>query len=558
MYKLFLCLRYLRKLLMAYFAVLAVALCVAMMLIVISVMNGFLDKIERAAKGLAGDVVISGGGYGALRHYDEFIEELKTAVPQVNAASPFIRTGGMIRLPRTDYRHIIQISGIALPGRARTTDFENGLFVQKDWEDPSFDPPVDRILQTLEAHTRETQAILQREGGDNPSDLPPEKASLCKRIGEALFRQESAARRLRRARPYQGPLRDLWSKINVLRTQVGDADSPELDDLLEELRQLEEESGLDGPANRAILGLGQNDMSFRTPQGETIRVVGPGEKVVLTLIPLGGLASAMDITPNTAGFTVVDDCSTDVHPIDSNTVYIPFHTLQRLNNMAAEYDPEDPTRIVSPARCDQIHVKMKDDFAHGEALLEARAAVRLCFEDFIRRHPDTAVRTSVLTWREYQGSFVGPIEQQRTLTVIMFSIISLVSVVLIFVILYMIVYQKTRDIGVLKAIGASSAGVSGIFLGYGASIGLVGSILGTTGGYYFVRYINEIQDAVDRWFGFRVWSREVFMFERIPSQVSVSSVVLIVIGAIVAGLLGALIPAVQAARKQPVEALRYE
>ena len=60
MYKLFLCLRYLRSRVIAYFAVLAVALCVAMMLIVISVMNGFLDKIERAAKGLFGPVVHPG------------------------------------------------------------------------------------------------------------------------------------------------------------------------------------------------------------------------------------------------------------------------------------------------------------------------------------------------------------------------------------------------------------------------------------------------------------------------------------------------------------------
>ena len=61
MYKLFLCLRYLRSRIIAYFAVLGVALCVAMMLIVVSVMNGFLDRVEKAAKGLFGDIVISPG-----------------------------------------------------------------------------------------------------------------------------------------------------------------------------------------------------------------------------------------------------------------------------------------------------------------------------------------------------------------------------------------------------------------------------------------------------------------------------------------------------------------
>jgi lipoprotein-releasing system permease protein len=100
--------------------------------------------------------------------------------------------------------------------------------------------------------------------------------------------------------------------------------------------------------------------------------------------------------------------------------------------------------------------------------------------------------------------------------------------------------------------------VAQIFLAYGAAIGLVGSILGTVGGYYFVRYINPIQDAVDRWFAFRVWDREFFMFEKIPNEVDALPALLIVAGAIIAGLVGALIPALRAARMQPVEALRYE
>jgi lipoprotein-releasing system permease protein len=168
------------------------------------------------------------------------------------------------------------------------------------------------------------------------------------------------------------------------------------------------------------------------------------------------------------------------------------------------------------------------------------------------------IDVSVETWRQRQAKVIAPIQQQRTLVVIMFGIISMVSVVLIFVIFYTIVVQKTRDIGVMKAVGASDGGVALIFLTYGAAIGLVGSILGCIGGYYFVRYINPIQDALDTWFGFRVWSREWFLFEEIPNQVAPTTALAIAIGAIAAGLAGAIIPAVRAARMQPVEALRYE
>ena len=85
MYKLFLCLKYLRKRVLAYFAMLAVTLCVFMMLVAVSVMNGFVDKIERAAKGLFGDIVISSPSLGGLSHYDEFSRYVTEHVDAVEA-----------------------------------------------------------------------------------------------------------------------------------------------------------------------------------------------------------------------------------------------------------------------------------------------------------------------------------------------------------------------------------------------------------------------------------------------------------------------------------------
>jgi len=122
----------------------------------------------------------------------------------------------------------------------------------------------------------------------------------------------------------------------------------------------------------------------------------------------------------------------------------------------------------------------------------------------------------------------------------------------------MIVFQKTKDIGVLMAVGASSGGVAQIFLAYGAAVGLVGSIMGIILGAIFVRNINPIQDWLDDTFGFRVWSREWFLFEKIPNEVDWTAALFIVVAAIIAGLVGALMPAIRAARMQPVEALRYE
>ena len=214
-----------------------------------------------------------------------------------------------------------------------------------------------------------------------------------------------------------------------------------------------------------------------------------------------------------------------------------------------------------PPRCNRVLIKVRPEDAGRAKLDRVRAKVARVWEDFSRRDPSVREEGSdanVLTWRQWLADFVGQVESQRTLVVIMFAIISLVAIVLIFVIFYMIVMQKTRDIGVLKAIGASQGGVAAIFLAYGAAIGLVGSVIGTVIGCAFVRNINAIADALSDWFGFQVWRKEYFLFERIPNEVDPTAAGMIVLGAMIAGLLGALIPAIRAAGMQPVEALRYE
>ncbi len=581
MYKFFLCLRYLRSRPIGFFAIIAVALCVAMMLIVTSVMNGFLDKIEIAAKGLFGDIVVEAVSPSGMAYYDEFAEEVKKKVPGVEDASPFIITIAEIRVPGSSYRQHVQVAGIRLPQRARVSDFEDGLHYQGVVKNPSFDPDFSKIIAALKSDAGDLQAIYKQEKDkDNLSWLPDtalelyrqqgrpdiadklaamdgDKEDLLKWLAYAARENADAQYRFSGALKYQKRIREAADKLEAARIKAGGEETEEVRKLAENLQSLTDAAEILGPQDRVIISLGLPGLSKTTSRGKIIRRFAPGNRIVLTMVPTGRGISA-NATPTSYTLSVIDECKTGVSPIDEAFIYVPFDTLQRLNDMSAEYDINDPTKIINPPHCNQLHIKVKDGFSDRESLDRIAKDIRECWKNFCRQHPEADQDVSIETWRVRQKRTIAPIESQRTLVIIMFGIISTVAVVLIFVIFYTIVVQKTRDIGTLKAIGASRSGVAGIFLAYGAAIGFVGAIIGTVLGWLFVRNINPIHDWVGEKFGLVVWSKEYFMFDMIPNVVSFMTAVYIVLAAIGAGLLGALVPAVRAARMQPVEALRYE
>ena len=123
---------------------------------------------------------------------------------------------------------------------------------------------------------------------------------------------------------------------------------------------------------------------------------------------------------------------------------------------------------------------------------------------------------------------------------------------------YMIVVEKTKDIGILKALGAPSRGVMTIFLGYGMSLGTVGTLVGILIGLLFVAYINEIAELVAWVTGTPVFDPTIYYFSEIPTIINPVTIVWVAFGAIAIAILASVLPALRAARLHPVEALRYE
>jgi lipoprotein-releasing system permease protein len=128
----------------------------------------------------------------------------------------------------------------------------------------------------------------------------------------------------------------------------------------------------------------------------------------------------------------------------------------------------------------------------------------------------------------------------------------------ILAILTMIVYEKSKDIGILKALGATTGGIMSIFLMNGLFIGLFGSAIGASLGLAFINRINWIEKTVYNYSGWRPFPPEVYYFNEIPTVVDVKDIMVIISFSVACGVLFSIYPALKAARLDPIETLRYE
>jgi len=137
----------------------------------------------------------------------------------------------------------------------------------------------------------------------------------------------------------------------------------------------------------------------------------------------------------------------------------------------------------------------------------------------------------------------------------MFVLVGITTVFIVSVVFYMIVRNKRKDIGVLKSIGASNASVLVLFQGFAFGIGLIGASVGALFAWLFLSKINQVEQWSYEHFGVQLWDRTIYVIEDIPHHLEFPVLATILSGAILACLMGALIPSYLAARLRPVEIL---
>ena len=165
---------------------------------------------------------------------------------------------------------------------------------------------------------------------------------------------------------------------------------------------------------------------------------------------------------------------------------------------------------------------------------------------------------TISTWQEINRNLLGVLQMEKNMMFFLLVFIVLVAAFSITNTLITVVVQKTREIGLLRALGASSGTIMSVFILQGFFVGLIGTILGCSLGITVICFRNNILDFMSKVAKRPLFPPEFYYFNQLPAHITGHDLLLIGLISIVLCTLGAVIPAWRAARLTPAEALRYE
>jgi lipoprotein-releasing system permease protein len=164
----------------------------------------------------------------------------------------------------------------------------------------------------------------------------------------------------------------------------------------------------------------------------------------------------------------------------------------------------------------------------------------------------------IVDWRQMNSALFQALEVERVAMFVVLSLIVLVAVFNILSSLIMLVRAKTRDIAILRTMGASRRGMMKVFMTVGITIGSLGIVLGIVLGAIFLFFRQDVVDAIQVVTGQNLWDPSVRFLTDLPAKTDPFEVTAIVLIALILSFLATLYPAYKAASTDPVQVLRYE
>ena len=447
MYKFILAIRYLIRRRITYLAMLSVALCVFMVVVVMTVMTGLVGDFKIKNHNWVGDCVISSDSIVGFSYYEEFIEILQGQT-FVEAVSPVIKSYGILTANGSQRNNSVEIMGLDPARHCKVTRFGESLYYHKsrceDMFDPTYEPNLPGCVLGIDK-------ALSRDQRGNYTQIP----------------------------------------------------------------------------NLPVFSLAIS---------------------CFPLTPKGALAKAGLGLVNTKTFYYSDNSHTGLAKVDRAFVYLPFEQAQLLCGMGG-----------TEKRVSAIHVKFKPDIKL-QASCDSIALLWTQFKESKagEKRAGLLESVSVESWKGYRRSSIAAVENEQMMMMVVFAMIGIIAVFIVFVVFYMIVSHKSKDIGILKSIGVSRTNLIGLFLNFAFLVGVFGSAVGAFGGWLFLMKINRIEDWLFRQFEFQLWNRTLYAIGDIPNAIDLKVLTGIILSAILACLIGALVPSWQAAKLQPVKTLQVD
>jgi len=167
-------------------------------------------------------------------------------------------------------------------------------------------------------------------------------------------------------------------------------------------------------------------------------------------------------------------------------------------------------------------------------------------------------RGLVVDWRQMNSALFQALEVERVAMFVVLSLIVLVAVFNILSSLIMLVRAKTRDIAILRTMGASRRGMMKVFVTVGVTIGSLGIVLGVILGAIFLFFRQDVVNGIQAVTGQNLWDPSVRFLTDLPAKSDPFEVTAIVLTALILSFLATLYPAYKAAATDPVQVLRYE
>jgi lipoprotein-releasing system permease protein len=514
MYKLLLAWRYLRTRYIALASIISVTLGVATLIVVNSVMAGFTREMHIRLHGILSDIIVESHSLDGLVNPAWHMDEIRRVVgDDLVGMTAAVHVPAMLSIPvhgQISTRQVTLI-GVDEATYADVSDFRQYVLHPANRQQLSFQ--------------------LREDGyGDAEHALPP-SGWKYRRIKAAFDREIEAQRRLaeQATRPAATAAPAAVTEIPADPTTVP----------VDRTSQSDQGAVFDPAKDQhtgIVLGIAIGSVRQRGPDGKVMDyfLCRPGDDVQVTFPSAGSPPKAISDQ-----FTVVDFYESKMSEYDSGFAFVPLRKLQEMRGMI---DPQTGIDAVTT-----IQIKLRP----GADLNAVRDKLRAHF-------PIDQFPYRIQTWRDMQGPLLAAVQMETTLLNILLFLIIAVAGFGILATFFMIVVEKTRDIGILKALGAPSEGVMSIFLAYGLSLGLVGSGAGLVGGLVFVAQINNIAQLIERITGQEVFDPTIYYFERIPTDVEPAAVLAVMLGAVGIAVAASVLPALRAARLHPVEALRYE